>query len=117
MLSSTADHLYWMGRSMERAENAARMLDVTYRMSLLKHATLEPFQEWSAMLNISGLSDEFAKRDLEINAANVINFMALDEENPSSIYTSLESARENARAVRGGITSEMWEALNQTWIQ
>ena len=117
MLSSTADHLYWMGRSMERAENTARMLDVTYRMSLLKHATLEPFQEWSAMLTISGLYDEFAKRELEINAANVIRFMALDDENPSSIYTSLESARENARAVRGGITSEMWEALNQTWIQ
>lgn len=117
MLSSTADHLYWMGRSMERAENTARMLDVTYRMSLLKHATLEPFQEWSAMLSISGLHDEFASRGLEINAANVIHFMALDEDNASSIYNSLQSARENARAVRGSITSEMWEALNHTWIE
>lgn len=86
-------------------------------MSLLKHATLEPSQEWSAMLNISGLYDEFTSRGLEINADSVICFMALDEENPSSIYNSLESARENARAVRGTITSEMWEALNHTWLE
>ena len=116
MLSSTADHLYWMARSMERAENTARMLDVTYRMSLLKHSTLEPSQEWSAMLNISGLYEEFTRRGLDINADSVMHFMALDEENPASIYNSLESARENARAVRGTITSEMWEALNHTWL-
>ena len=117
MLSSTADHLYWMARSMERAENTARMLDITYRMSLLKHATLEPAQEWSAMLSISGLQAQFAENYDEINQDNVIRFMALDAENPVSIRNSLHSARENARAVRGTITSEMWEALNQTWLQ
>ena len=35
MLSRTASNLYWMGRYVERAENTARILDVTYRMSLL----------------------------------------------------------------------------------
>jgi uncharacterized alpha-E superfamily protein len=117
MLSSTADHLYWMARSIERAENMARMLDVTYRMSLLKHGTVEPFQEWAAMLSISGLHYEFADNYADINTANVIKFMAFDEDNPSSIYCSLQSARENARAVRGSITSEMWETLNATWIE
>ena len=116
MLSSTADHLYWMARSMERAENAARMLDVTHHMSLLKHSTAGPNTEWSAMLSISGLHNEFAQRGIELTADNVIRFMALDETNPSSIYNSLFSARENARAVRGTITSEMWEALNHTWL-
>ena len=117
MLSSTADHLYWMARCMERAENTARMLDVTYRMSLLKHSLAEPQQEWSAMLAISGLHQDFVERYDLINQDNVIRFMALDESNPSSIYNSLHSARENARAVRGTITSEMWEALNHTWIE
>ena len=37
MLSRTADHLYWMARYIERAENLARMLEVNYRMSLLPH--------------------------------------------------------------------------------
>jgi uncharacterized alpha-E superfamily protein len=35
MLSRTADHLFWMARYMERAENTARMLDVNYQTSLL----------------------------------------------------------------------------------
>lgn len=116
MLSSTADHLYWMARSMERAESAARMLDITYRMSLLKHATSEPFQEWSAVLSISGLHYEFSQRHGEVNADSVLHFMALDEANPASIISCLSSARENARAVRGTITSEVWENLNHTWL-
>jgi hypothetical protein len=30
MLSRTADHLFWMSRYLERAENLARLLDVTW---------------------------------------------------------------------------------------
>ncbi len=116
MLSSTAEHLYWMARSMERAENTARMLDVTYRMSLLKRSSLGPFHQWQAMLSISGLHEDFEARYAEPSAANVMHFMARDEKNPGSIYNSLFNARENARAVRGSITSEMWEALNHTWL-
>ncbi|MDP1611816.1 MAG: alpha-E domain-containing protein [Sulfuritalea sp.] len=117
MLSSTADHLYWLGRGTERAENTARMLDVTYRMSLLKQAVDEPHHEWRAMLSISGLHEDFEARYDEPSAANVMHFMALDEKNPGSIYNSLYTARENARAIRGAITSEMWEALNSTWLE
>jgi len=117
MLSSTADHLYWMARSMERAENTARMLDVTYRMSLLKQAVAEPHHEWRAMLTISGLHEDFEARYPEPSADDVTRFMALDEKNPGSIYNSIFAARENARAVRSSITSEMWEAINHTWLE
>jgi uncharacterized alpha-E superfamily protein len=117
MLSSTADHLYWMARSIERAENTARMLDVTYRMSMLKQSVAEPHHEWRAMLSISGLHEDFEDRYTEPNATNVMHFMAFDEKNPGSIFNSIFSARENARAVRGSITSEMWEVLNSTWLE
>jgi uncharacterized alpha-E superfamily protein len=117
MLSSTADHLYWMARSMERAENTARMLDVTYRMSLLQQGSSEPHNEWRAMLSISGLHEDFEARYPEPTADNVMLFMTLDKENPGSIHNSIFNARENARAVRGSITSEMWEALNHTWLE
>lgn len=117
MLSSTAEHLFWMARSLERAENTARMLDVTYRMSLLKQALIEPNHEWRAMLSISGLHEDFEARYEIPCAANVLHFMALDEKNPGSIYNSIFNARENARAIRGSITSEMWEALNFTWLE
>lgn len=116
MLSSTADHLYWMARSMERAENTARMLDVTFRMSMFKQALIEPHHEWRAMLSISGLHEDFEGRYDIPSAENVLHFMALDEKSPGSIYNSIFNARENARAVRGSITSEMWEALNATWL-
>lgn len=116
MLSSTADHLFWMARSMERAENTARMLDVTYRMSLLKHS-MDVFNEWRAMLSISGLHEEYEAHSREVTPAKVMHFMTLDERNPGSIFSSINKARENARAVRGAITSEMWEALNHTWLE
>ena len=117
MLSSTADHLYWMVRSVERAENAARMLDVTYNMSLLQRTAVDPFNEWRAMLSISGLHVDFETRYPEPSAENVLYFMALDAQNPGSIYQSIFKARENARAVRRTITSEMWETINHTWLE
>ena len=42
MLCRTANELYWMGRHIERAENVARLLDVTNRMSLLPYELVEP---------------------------------------------------------------------------
>jgi uncharacterized alpha-E superfamily protein len=93
------------------------MIDVTYRLSLLKQSVSDPHHEWRAMLSISGLHEDFEARYTEPSAANVLHFMALDEKNPGSIYNSLFNARENARAVRGSITSEMWEALNFTWLE
>ncbi len=118
MLSSTAEHLFWMARSMERAENIARMLDVTYRMSLLKNTVPEAVdQEWIAVLNISGLYELYSETHPLVSAANVIEYMAFDEANPSSIFNSLRLARDNCRTVRGTVTSEMWETLNITWIE
>jgi uncharacterized alpha-E superfamily protein len=47
----------------------------------------------------------------------VLHVLALDRENPNSIFACARQARENARAVRGSITSEMWEVLNSTWLE
>jgi uncharacterized alpha-E superfamily protein len=117
MLSRVASSLYWMSRYVERAENTARVLDVTWRMSLLvKEAQLQD-QEWFAPLNIMGTLFPFAGRHNEVNAREVLHFLALDPDNPSSIYACARQARENARSVRGAITSEMWEVLNSTWLE
>jgi uncharacterized alpha-E superfamily protein len=114
MLSRTADHLYWMARYTERAENIARMLDVTYRVSLLPNRS---DRGWRAALSITGLEDAFARRSGELTAENLLRFMALDPENPSSIYSCVRAARENAHAVRGTLTSEVWETINTTWLE
>jgi len=116
MLSRTADHLYWMARYTERAESLARMLDVNTRMSLLPQGPEIIAQAWAATLTINGLMDAYHERHGTITAVNALTFMAFDRDNPQSIYGCLRSARENARAVRGTLTSEVWETLNSTWL-
>ncbi len=117
MLSRVASNLYWMSRYVERSENTARVLDVAWRMSLLSKEPAEQDQEWFAPLNITGTLFPFSGRHSEVCAREVLHFMALDPENPCSIYACARQARENARAVRGSITSEMWEVLNSTWLE
>lgn len=117
MLSRTADHLYWMGRYTERAENLARMLEVNYRMSMLPQGAETVEQGWIATLTIIGLLDAFKQRYDAVTPANAIAFLAFDRDNPMSICSCVRAARENARAVRGTLTSEIWETLNATWLE
>ena len=117
MLSRTADHLFWMARYMERAENTARMLDVNYQTALLPQSADRAEQGWRGLLSISELSGLYAHRHGEVDARRVMDFMVRDEGNLSSIWNCLRAARENARAVRGTLTTEVWETQNQTWLE
>ncbi len=117
MLSRTADHLFWMARYMERAENTARMLDVNYQTSLLPQSADTAEQGWKGLLSISELSGDFASRYGKVTARSVMEYMVSDPENGSSIRNCLMAARENARAVRGTLTTEVWETQNQTWLE
>ena len=116
MLSRTADQLYWMARYIERAENIARTLDVSYRMSLMPEES-EGNSIWGSAVQIGGDWSDFNARYDEVTRENVVHYLSLDAENPSSIYSSVRGARDNARALRGSITPEMWESLNSTWIE
>ncbi|ELX08727.1 hypothetical protein Jab_2c07820 [Janthinobacterium sp. HH01] len=116
MLSRTADHLFWMARYTERAENTARMLDVNVQTSMLPQSDEENLQGWRAMLGISELQSAFDRKYDTLEARAVIDFMVRDPDNPSSIVACLTEARENARAVRGTLTTEVWEIQNQTWL-
>ena len=116
MLSRTADHLYWMSRYTERAENTARMLDVNWQMSLLPQSEQAAAATWRAMLEISELTASFDQKHREVTPANVLAYMTQDMDNPSSIMSCLRAARENARAVRGAMTTDLWETVNTTWL-
>lgn len=117
MLSRTADHLFWMSRYTERAENTARMLDVNYQTSLLPQSEAVAQMGWQGLLSISELLYSYKERHGEIQAREVMDFMVKDENNPSSILSCLSAARENARAVRGALTTEVWETQNTTWLE
>ena len=117
MLSRTADHLFWMARYMERAENTARMLDVNYQASLMPQSAEDAEKGWKGLLGISELSGDFAERYGDVVPDAVMRYMVSDAENGSSIRSCLQAARENARAVRGTLTTEVWETQNQTWLE
>jgi len=117
MLSRTADHLFWMARYMERAENTARMLDVNYQASLMPQSAIEAETGWKGLLGISELSGDFATRHGAVTPDSVMRYMVSDAANGSSIRNCLQAARENARAVRGTLTTEVWETQNQTWLE
>ncbi|MFG6488187.1 alpha-E domain-containing protein [Roseateles sp. BYS78W] len=117
MLSRTADHLFWLSRYIERAENTARMLDIAYQTSLQPQSADESEQTWRSLVSISELNGLYGAKYSTINARNVMEFMVADESNLSSIFNCLRAARENARAVRGALTTEVWETMNQTWLE
>jgi uncharacterized alpha-E superfamily protein len=116
MLSRTADHMFWMARYTERAENTARMLDVNLEAAMLPHSHDEESRVWQAMLGISGLQSQFSAGHAGVSRKEVLDFLVRDANNPSSIVSCLNMARENARAVRGSLTTEVWETHNATWL-
>jgi uncharacterized alpha-E superfamily protein len=105
-----------MARYVERAENTARMLDVNLSTSLLPQSAQAAEGGWRAMLSISELLPEFDARYPMLSPREVIDFMVRDPSNNSSITSCLQAARENARAVRGSLTTEVWETHNDTWL-
>ena len=117
MLSRTADHLYWMGRYIERAENLARMLEVNRSMALLPQTKETVEQAWIATLTIIGLKEPYLEKHDAVTPEKVLSFIALDRDNPTSIFNCIRAARENARAVRGALTSEIWETINSSWLE
>ena len=115
MLGRTASSLYWMSRSMERAENMARLLEVGYRVSLMPGAIEGHRDEWRSTLQSAACSSAYDAKFEEITAAKVIGFLIFDEDNPSSIRSSIKSARNNGRAVRTALSRDVWESINSTW--
>eukprot|EP01041_Mallomonas_annulata_P019641 gene19641-39063_t len=107
-----------MSRYTERAENTARMLDVNYQTSMLPQSAGAALVGWEGLLTISELKPAYtAKYGQAVLPRDVMDFMVRDEKNPSSIISCLKNARENARAVRGTLTTEVWETENQTYLE
>lgn len=118
MLSRTADDLYWMSRYLERAENLARMLDVSYSLSLMPQSGRgDGLDELAMPLLITGTQDEYLRRHGQLHADRMLHFFALDPENPASVFNCLGAARVSAHAVRGRITADMWENINASWLE
>lgn len=117
LLSRVAENLFWLGRYVERAENTARLLDVTY------HGRLEPSSSevvgatntWEALIATLGLEAGYRQRGYTATETGVIEYLTVDRGNPSSIVAAVVQARENAASVRDYLSSETWVAINRLY--
>jgi uncharacterized alpha-E superfamily protein len=117
MLGRTASSLFWMSRYNERAQNVTRLLEVAYRGAILSHSGQDSGTHWTFALANAGCENGFKEKYDELLMRHVTAFMVFSKDNPNSVRSCLEHARNNARAVRTGITAELWEAINTTWIE
>jgi uncharacterized alpha-E superfamily protein len=117
MLSRTADSLYWLARYVERAENTARTVLVGHWMASMARSLGNPGNEWESTLIASGCEQGYRAKYAEVTPAAVVDYLVRDPENASSLYSCIETARRNARAVRTALTVDMWNALNETWLR
>ncbi len=114
MLGKTAGGLYWMFRFLERSENTARLIEAGFRIALTRSTDSE--SEWKSVVTTAGVKRQFKAKYDVFNGANVVDFLLRDPTNPSSVISVIENARTNARMVRTALTTEVWEAVNETWM-
>lgn len=113
MLSRVADNLYWMARYAERSEHGARLLRVRLE-AMVEQGDLESSEGWRRMLY--ALAD-VQPDDPSADPRDITYRVAFDRDNPSSLLSSIVSARDNARQVREQISSEMWEQINRQYLK
>jgi uncharacterized alpha-E superfamily protein len=116
VLSRTADHLYWLGRYLERAETIARMLEAEQQLALLPRPVEMAERSRRATLVALGAHEAYDAWSPDGNA-DALEFLAFNREYGDSIVSCIGRARENARAVRGAVASETWETINATWLE
>ncbi len=111
MLSRTADNLYWIARYMERAETAARLLEVGARIALLPTA-VGYRSDWDSLLRAAGSATGYAAKYGAADQKAIESWLFFDRDNPNSVASCLTAARENGRIVRTALTQQVWDALN-----
>lgn len=113
MLSRVASSLYWMSRYLERVEHSARVIDVDLVL-MLDQAPAYADLRWNRLLRSLGVSLSESSAG---EPARIVQTLLFDRDTPQSIIAMLALARNNAREVRNQLSSEMWEQINQLYLE
>jgi uncharacterized alpha-E superfamily protein len=116
MLGRTANGLFWMFRYLERAENTARLLDAGLRMALTRDLVTAE-EEWRSVIATAGQREGYEAKHASYTGMQAWNYVLRDKENPASILSMFGQVRQNARLVRNAISGELWEAINENWLE
>ncbi len=114
MLGKTANGLFWMYRYMERAENTARLIETGQRIALTQLNQTD--EEWLSVMRSADCLDGFKAAHDEVSRDLAVDWMLRSKDNPSSVVSSVNAARQNARLVRTAITGDVWEAVNSAYM-
>lgn len=115
MLGKTAGGLFWMFRYLERADNVGRLIDAGLNIALTPSADSDDV--WQSVLATAGALDTYRERRDTMDPSHVVNFLLREPDHSHSVMTMIEQARNNGRMVRTALTREVWEAMNQSWIE
>lgn len=113
MLARIAHELFWLGRSVARANHTARLLEGVFHAELEGQRT-DPSAmtlSWDALLAMTGAGLADGNGAPATQDATIALLVA-DRAQPASIVASIDAAHERARAVRDVISLDMWETIN-----
>ena len=113
MLSRVANHIYWLGRYLERAENYARFIDVNF--NLMQDLPMDLKEQWQPLVAATGDLDLYLEKHETFDRHEVMHFLAFDIDNPNSMISAVTRARENARIIRENLSKETWEKINELY--
>jgi len=114
VLGKTAGSLFWMFRYLERCENTARFTEAGFYIALTRYKSAE--DEWQSIIQAAGAEEHYSSLNNNYDGATVINYLLREKDNPSSVRSIIDLARSNARTARTALTREVWEAVNEAWL-
>lgn len=114
MLGKTANGLFWMYRSLERAEHTARLIETGQRLALTRLS--DPDAEWRPVLQSATQLGPYLAANDTVTRDGAIDWLLRSRDNPTSVLACIGAARQNARMVRTALTADVWEAVNATYI-
>ena len=117
MISRVADHCFWVGRYLDRAESTARLLQVTRALAF--DAEMPTQAVWRPVVTVSGQYPDFRERFGDKSTGmgdSVQRYMTWAPENAVSIRNSIWGARESARSIREVLSLDIWQATNELYL-
>ena len=114
MLGNTANGLFWTYRLLERAENMSRLIETGQRIALTRLNSSD--EQWLYVMQTSAVSEEYKIQYSKVEKEPAVDWILRHPENKSSILSSITSARQNAKMVRHALTTDVWEAINGSFL-
>lgn len=109
MLVRVAENLYWTGRYIKRTMYLAKFLRVQYFSTL--DASMAHNLEFTLRSILNMFGNEYEKEEV-LDEKTILYEVGFNPENPSSIFSTIAAARENTRAMRHVVSTEIWESVN-----